>query len=383
MKMKTSSLKRIALTALFSGIIAVGVVGISEFAASSSASRTLPQSQSGTPVRANDSSSTSTTTTTTPSAYSYISAGPSRSECVAPYFTGSGLGALQSAITNFDNVTNTTVTCVSTYLNGAPTWNAWEHPWVTDPKIGYTSWVAEEPQTRQLVLQVDLIPDSLENVNNPSKWERACADGAYTAHATQLGESLVVAGLQNSVIRLGAEMNGTWEADYVGTTVTDQRLWAKCFAKEVSGIRAAPGGHFLIDWNPNACKYPIPLANFYPGNPYVDIVGLDLFDVACAAPSTPYTFSELAREPAGLASFESFASAHRKPMSLPEWALSTVPSGDDPGYINGIGSTFAKGDFAFETYFDGGGGKSKALPLGSGTPLSLPAFQKWFGRSQG
>ena len=65
-------------------------------------------------------------------------------------------------------------------------------------------------------------------------------------------------------------------------------------------------------------------------------------------------------------------------MSFPEWGLAST-AGDDPGYIDGIGSTVANGDFAFEAYFDAGAGNS--LPLGTGTPLSLAEFQKWFGNS--
>src|ERR1039458_2908094 len=77
-----------------------------------------------------------------------ITAGPSRSECLTPDFDDTGLAALQAAVTSFDTLTNSTVTCVSAYLNGAATWAEWESPWITDPTYGYTSWVAEEPQSR-------------------------------------------------------------------------------------------------------------------------------------------------------------------------------------------------------------------------------------------
>jgi hypothetical protein len=311
-----------------------------------------------------------------------ITAGPSRSECLTPNFDDTGLAALRTAVTNFDNLTSSTVTCVSAYLDGAVAWADWESPWITDPSYGYTSWVAEAPQTRQLVLEINLIPASLEDVNNPTGWEQSCADGNYDSHATELGNNLVAAGLQNSVIRLGAEMNGVWEVDFMGTSAHEQKLWASCFAHEVTALRKAPGEHFLIDWDPNACTGAYPYVNFYPGNSYVDIVGLDLYDVDCMTPTTSVTFSHLANEPYGLNDFEAFATAHAKPMSLPEWGLSTIPSGDDPSYIDGMGSTFASDDFAFEAYFEGGGGtKSKALPLGSNTPLSVTAYQKWFAPS--
>jgi beta-mannanase len=230
-------------------------------------------------------------------------------------------------------------------------------------------------------LQVDLIPASLKDIKDPHNWEQSCAAGDFDAHATQLGTSLVAAGLQNSVIRLGAEMNGNWEADFVGTTTVEQRLWVRCFENEVVSLRHAAGEHFLIDWNPNPCQFNVAYSKLYPGNSYVDIMGLDLFDVSCAAPKTPYSFTRLANEPAGLLSIEAFAKAHHKPLSLPEWGLATSPSGDDPNFIDGIGSAFDSKNFAFETYFDVRGIGGEALPLGPGTPLSVTAFQRWFSNS--
>src|SRR5665213_1495739 len=118
-----------------------------------------------------------------------ITAGPSRSECLTPNFDDTGLSALQAAVTGFDALTNSTVTCVSAYLSGAPTWAAWEDPWVTGASYGYTAWVAASPQTRELVVQVDLIPTSLENVSNPLSWEQSCANGDFDSYAAELGHS--------------------------------------------------------------------------------------------------------------------------------------------------------------------------------------------------
>jgi beta-mannanase len=225
---------------------------------------------------------------------------------------------------------------------------------------------------------VSLIPNSLEDVKDPLGWEQSCAAGDFNSYATELGTNLVAAGLENSVLRLGPEMNGIWEADFIGTTTQEQNLWSTCFDNEVTALRQTTGEHFLIDWNPNACVENIPYVNFYPGNAYVDIVGLDLFDIGCLTPKTRLTFAQLDHEPAGLASFEAFATATKKPMSLPEWGL-MAPPGDNPGYIDGIGSTIARRDFAYETYFDANLKIRPYLPLGSRTPLSLAAFRKWFG----
>ena len=307
-----------------------------------------------------------------------IAAGPSRSQCLTPYFVDTGVASLESAVSRFESETQSVVTCISTYLNGASTWSEWIHPWFTNPKYGYTPWVRANPQVRQLVLGVNLIPRNLSNTKSPLKWEQSCALGNFNSYATQLGRTLVHAGLQNSIIRLGPEMNGKWEADYIGDSTQEQRLWANCFANEVSSMRQAVGEHFLFDWNPNACVENIPFANFYPGNSYVDILGLDLFNVSCVAPKASYTFRQLANEPESLTIFQRFSSLKGKPMSLPEWGFLYGPSKDDPGYFNGIGSTFAKGNFAFESYFDY---QTPNPVLGPKTPLSLAAFRRWFGSS--
>ncbi len=309
-----------------------------------------------------------------------IAVGPSRSECLTPdVATGKyGLSYLQSLVTYFDSETDSSTTCISSYLE-SPTWSTWDDPWITQAQYGYTSWVAQAPSARDLVLAVNLIPLNIQDVNNPTAWERSCASGKYDGYARTLGVNLVGAGLENSVIRLGPEMNGVWEPDFIGTKVFQQKLWAKCFANEVTSLRQAPGEHFIIDWNVNACKGNYPYSNYYPGNAYVDVVGLDLYDVACEIPTTRVTFQQLSHEQAGLSQFEAFAASKKKPMSLPEWGLSTVPSGDDPAYIDGIGSTVANGNFAFESYFEGSGPNVKALSLGPSTPLSVAAYKQWFG----
>ena len=360
-----------------------GVTGGSSSATSITPTTSAPVGGNGGGGGTTTTAPATTTTTTTSTAVTgvtaasgLITAGPSRSECAELSFNDTGFGALQSAVTSWDATTNSTASCLLAYLNGAPSWTQWEDPWVTAPQYGYTQWIAQSPQSRQLILQVDLIPDSLENTSNPLSWEQSCAAGDFNSYATTMGNNLVAAGLQNSVIRLGPEMNGTWEADYMGSTAQEQSLWATCFDNEVNGMRQAAGANFLIDWNPNACN--IPFSTIYPGNAYVDIIGIDAYDASCVTSST-VKFSQLANEPDGLASVEAFAVSQGKPMSLPEWGLYASPAGDDPGYINGIGSMVANGNFSFEAFFDAGA--QGTLELGSGTPLSTAAFQQSFGNS--
>ena len=165
----------------------------------------------------------------------------------------------------------------------------------------------------------------------------------------------------------------------MGTTSVDQNMWAACFANEVTALRQATGEHFLIVWNPNACVENVPYLNYYPGNAYVNILGLDLYDGTCEAPrcsTIPITWNQLANDPGGLTQFVAYAKSQRKPMSFPEWALLDNPNGDDLAFIDDMGSTFAKDNFAFESYYDAG--DNGTLKIGPDTPLSLIAFKKRF-----
>jgi hypothetical protein len=160
MKLIPNSLNRVAVSTLSSlaVIVTVAVAPLSSVA--------------------NAASQVSTTraTATHLEAHETISAGPSRAECLTPDVQGtSSLSYLQSLVSSFDTLTSTTVTCLSAYLDNAQTWWQWEHPWVTSSVDGYSSWVGQNPQVRQLVLETDLIPQGLKNVQDPMVWERACA----------------------------------------------------------------------------------------------------------------------------------------------------------------------------------------------------------------
>jgi hypothetical protein len=306
-----------------------------------------------------------------------IKAGDSRAECVELDLQGTGLAAIETAVTSWDTLTDSTANCLLAYLNGAPNWYGWTDAWVTAPQYGYTQWVAQSPTTRQLILQVDLIPTSLQDTNDPLSWEQSCDAGHFNSYATTLGRHLVAAGLGNSVVRLGAEANADWETDFIGNTVREEKAWAKCFDNEVTGLRAASGSHFLIDWNPNACVESIPYDDWYPGNAYVNIMGLDLYDESCTQWGTAISYTDLSNEPVSLTHFIAYANARKKPMSIPEWGLVASDSADDPNYIAGVGATVDKNDFAFEAYFDTGA--QGTIELSSNTPQSLVAFQEWFG----
>ena len=266
--------------------------------------------------------------------------------------------------------------CLETFSDADPTWAAWSKPWLTNKVYGYVSWLAADPG-RQLILTQNLIPDSL--AGDPD-WAAKCASGAYDSYATRLASNLVRAGFGYSVIRLGPEMNGTWNAGSLGSTPASWTDWAHCFAHEVRAMRAVHGSHLLFDWNVNAGYRNIPLADFYPGNAYVDIIGIDFYDISgqpLPPVGNPERWTALSRQPDSLTEVAAFAAAHHKPLSFPEWA--TVSSeGDDAAYVTSMGAFIAHHDVAFQSWFDAGdNGILQLTP--SRAPRSLRAYIKAFG----
>jgi beta-mannanase len=250
---------------------------------------------------------------------------------------------------------------------------------------GWDAWLSESP-AHQVVLSQDLIPKSVSNNSNPLAWEQSCANGDYDQYATALAENLVSYGAGNTVIRLGTEANGPWEDDYIGSTSAEMTDWAKCYANEVTAMRAVRGAHFLFVWNPNACTHYIPLSMWYPGNSYVDIIGADNYDWDCRtiktvaqegwkSYSTDNSYAG-AGDPnfPSLANIEAFAANHGKPMSFPEWGLPT--GDDDPAYVIGLAGMFNSEDFAYESYFDNN--DDGVAPLGSSIPKATAAYTKAF-----
>jgi len=273
-----------------------------------------------------------------------------------------------------------TFNCLETFTNQDLDWSGWVSPWITENGYGYNTWLLADPARRQIVMTTTLVP---KNVAKDPQWTANCAAGDYNSYARKLAGNLVHRGFGYSVIRLGAEMNGTWNAGSLGTTVTAWHQWGQCFAQEVQAMREAKGAHFLFDWNINANYRNIPLADFYPGNSYVDMIGVDAYDASGTPGATlppvgsPARWRALTNEPDGLNAVEKFAAEHGKPLSIPEWATVSW-QGDDANYVTQMGAFIADHDVAFHSWFDDGNDQVLVLSRAQ-APRSLAAYVKAFG----
>ena len=314
---------------------------------------------------------------------STITAGDSKAHCITLSFTYGQLN--QSEISAVTDLTGVTYNCVELFANPIPTWAEWETPWMfSDISDGWDAWLDTNP-AHQVVMGMDLIPQSVSNNDDPLSWEESCAAGSYNQYATTLAKNLVSWGAGSIVIRLGPEANGAWEADYVGSTTTEMNDWAKCYDNEVTAMRSVSGTHFLFIWNPNACTTDLPLDEWYPGNSYVDIIGIDAYDNDCSSQMTVSQegWTAFLNNSAGntpndpnfpsIANMEAFAVANGKPLSFPEWGISGT---DDAAYVTDMAQIFKQDDFSFESYFDDS--DDGITPLGPEIPDSTAAYSQAF-----
>ena len=275
-------------------------------------------------------------------------------------------------------VGRTSIDCAMVF-DAPPDWAGWINPYFLhhpDPDYNWAAWVNQSPagDRRQLIISQPMIPSGLAGRN----WRKEGAQGAFNSEATQFAQTLVADGVGDAIIRLGWEMNGTWNVDNIGSTTTSMQEWTAYWRHIVTAMRAVPGAHFRFDWCPNNGYRDIPLAEYYPGNKYVDIIGDDIYDSGLQQTTNRFTAAN--DVPGGLADITLFAEANGKPMSLPEWGLETPGGsidggGDDPSFITGIAQYVQANNVTFQTYFYNNGPAQELVPR----TRSLRIYKQAFG----
>jgi hypothetical protein len=244
---------------------------------------------------------------------------------------------------------------------------------IVNPSWLYKRW-SGSPYT--MAFGVAMLPENVPGVSLQS-----CASGTYNAYWRQFGSVISSYGLGNSIIRLGWEFNGNW---YVWRA-TQPAVWAMCWRQIVTSARStAPGLQW--DWNVNR-GLSSGLADprqAYPGNTYVDIVGVDSYDSWPAATTAAGWQSQLNGKQ-GLNYWLNFAVAHGKPLSVPEWgnvSSGSSAGGDSPLYVQDMKAFFAANAarIAFEANFQGPASSSTGGSYGAGTtvPNAAAAYQAGF-----
>jgi hypothetical protein len=179
------------------------------------------------------------------------------------------------------------------------------------------------------------------------------ASGEHDDAYRRVARRLVEAGYGDAVIRLGHEFNGAWAPwSAVGVEQAFIAAW-----QHVHGVFRAESADFQFDWTGMRARWQQTAPPAYPGDDYVDYVGMDLYWRAKG--SDKWDEGRWQRDFAvNLVAQRDFAIQHGKQTSYPEWGLL---GGDVPEFIDAmhawLGSLPAEGpgSVAYHAYFDGGG----------------------------
>jgi len=254
---------------------------------------------------------------------------------------GAGLGGMsglnagtQAQANAWTSFRGTPVNVVLTFSDRS-SWSTMTHPWVGSNFASFRgTWVISQP----------FFPTGQGSIS-------ACASGAYTSRWKEFGGWLVSQGRGNSIVRLAWEFNGDW---FPWSTRNDPSHWVSCWRQVVNAVRStSPTTRF--DWAMNA--HSGGAYDFYPGDAYVDIVGIDAYDMW--PPSTDEaSWDKQCNDPTGLCGVIAYARSHGKKFSVPEWAVVSKPGGhgggDNPFYIQKMYDTFsANADvLSYQSYFN-------------------------------
>ena len=305
---------------------------------------------------------------------------PAGGSTVAPregVYTGA---ADPSHIAAFDTATGTHATIAADYL---PTNGGWSG---MDGQSGSLRWFLADGWTGTpytLSLGVPIIPT--DSAGNPLGTLASGATGAYNAHFVTLAQTLVAAGESNAYLRLGWEFDGGWTT-WNATTRASEANFAAYFRQIVKAMRSVHGQKFRFVWNPDAEAFTSPTYNVslaYPGNAYVNVIGLDAYDQAWVTPLTPVNAWNESTLPALMAG-ERFAAAHNKPLAMDEWGTVIRSDGhglgDDPLYVSDMIAWMRNPSnrVLYEAYFNYHGRGSNSAITGQQFPNSLAAFRSSF-----
>jgi hypothetical protein len=155
-------------------------------------------------------------------------------------------------------------------------------------------------QPRRLVLSVPLVPTG-------STFASVIAGDGHR-RLTKLGAALRAADRGRSVIRLGWESNAAWPR---WRAVGHERDYRRAFRAVVRTLRAA-APRLRFEWN-LTCNAPSEPPAWYPGDHYVDLVGMDCY---------ARTIGRSDRWSGPLNWLAGFAQQHGKRIAVSEWGTS-------------------------------------------------------------
>ena len=215
------------------------------------------------------------------------------------------------------------------------------------------------------------------------------ATGAYNSHFRALALALVAGGDAAATLRLGWEFNGDWFRWSIGVP-NGAAHYAAYWRQIVNTMRSVPGASFKFDWCPNNGSsnvngQPLVAASAYPGDAYVDYVGMDIYDQSWLARrgDAGARWRDNVTRQDGLEWQRRFAAAHGKQISFPEWGIGHRKDGhgggDSPYFIERMYEWIRTNQVAYHNYFEFADAVLDAALFGGRSPRTSARFIELFG----
>ncbi len=316
------------------------------------------------------------------------------------------------------------VDAFATWLNRPAVWGldfvggeSWDNvEWPTWWLEAWSSWAHARPG-RRFILSIPMLagpPDGSGPTQGSLDVGRAVsledgADGKYNRHFEQLAKNLVAHRMTDVIVRPGWEFNGGW---YAWRAKGKPEKFAEYWRQIVTTMRAVAGcENVKFCWNPTLGDQDFPADEAWPGDEYVDFVGIDVYDETWNANTYPWPAEASGEEIAarqrkvweewifyssrGLNFWADFARQHAKPLAIPEWGLNHRDDGhggmDNPYFVEQMHRFIndPTNNVAFHCYFDVNDAKGSSHQLSPGPsksehregtefPKSAALFQQLF-----
>ncbi|HWL83222.1 MAG TPA: glycosyl hydrolase, partial [Roseomonas sp.] len=146
------------------------------------------------------------------------------------------------------------------------------------------------------------------------------SSGAYNTYYKQVAEAILkgTPGDGPIMIRTGWEANGDW---FFWNAIGKEEAFKGAF-RQMSSTFKQVSDRFQFEWNINHANGGIDPAKIYPGDEYVDVIGMDFYYKPEYQGSDPVkAFNQIRDEKYGLQWLENFAAAHGKPTAYSEWGV--------------------------------------------------------------
>lgn len=237
---------------------------------------------------------------------------------------------------------------------------------------GVTCWKNAGQKT--VVYSLPMLPDTGATLADGAAGK---FDELFRNYATKL----VAAGYGDTVIRIGWEFNGVW---FPWAAEKDPQSYIAYWRRIVKTMRAVPGAAFRFDWCMAGGWTNFLPEEAYPGDAYVDIIGMDFYNVSIdpRAVTPEQRWDSRMNTRRGLKWHRDFATQHGKPISFPEWGTGLKPDGtgggDDSYFIEQMAAWMLASNMAYHNYWDHTGGVNAKLS-DNHQPKAGAAFLKAFG----